>query len=124
MPKRMVSFRGMKFIADLHIHSHYSRATSKTLHPENLSLWAQKKGITVVGTGDFTHAGWVAELQEKLAEAETGLYRLKPDLQKAVDSQVPGPCIRSTRFLYHRVGPQIQGIPGGPLPGTGQNNNP
>ena len=51
---------GMTFIADLHIHSHYSRATSRTLNPENLSLWAQKKGITVVGTGDFTHPGWLA----------------------------------------------------------------
>ncbi|MBW1901905.1 MAG: hypothetical protein JRJ20_09740, partial [Deltaproteobacteria bacterium] len=89
----------MKFIADLHIHSHYSRATSRTLNPENLSLWAQKKGITVVGTGDFTHPGWVAELQDKLDEAGEGLYRLKPDLQKAVDSQVPASCLRPTRFL-------------------------
>ncbi len=89
----------MKFIADLHIHSHFSRATSRTLNPENLSLWAQKKGITVVGTGDFTHPGWVAELQDKLDEAGEGLYRLKPDLQKAVDSQVPASCLRPTRFL-------------------------
>ncbi len=88
----------MKFIADLHIHSHYSRATSKTLNPENLSLWAQKKGITVVGTGDFTHPGWVAELQEKLDEAGDGLYRLKPDLQKTVDSQVPASCLSPTLF--------------------------
>jgi DNA helicase-2/ATP-dependent DNA helicase PcrA len=90
---------GMTFIADLHIHSHYSRATSKTLNPENLSLWAQKKGITVVGTGDFTHPGWVAELQEKLDDAGDGLYQLKPDLQKAVDSQVPATCLSPTRFL-------------------------
>ena len=67
----------MKFIADLHIHSHFSRATSKTLNPENLSLWAQKKGITVVGTGDFTHPGWVAELQDKLDEAGEGLFRIR-----------------------------------------------
>jgi PHP family Zn ribbon phosphoesterase len=53
----------MKFIADLHIHSHFSRATSKSLDPEHLALWAQKKGIRVVGTGDFTHPGWVSELQ-------------------------------------------------------------
>ncbi len=53
----------MKFIADLHIHSHFSRATSKSLDPEHLALWAQKKGIRVVGTGDFTHPSWGPELQ-------------------------------------------------------------
>ena len=56
----------MTFIADLHIHSHYSRATSPTLVPEDISLWARKKGIALVGTGDFTHPGWVSELREKL----------------------------------------------------------
>jgi DNA helicase-2/ATP-dependent DNA helicase PcrA len=89
----------MKFIADLHIHSHFSRATSKALDPEHLCLWAQKKGITVVGTGDFTHPGWVSELQEKLIETEEGLYRLRPDLQEMVDSQVSHSCPGPTRFL-------------------------
>src|SRR4030066_888782 len=73
--------RDMTFIADLHIHSHFSRATSQDLIPEDLSVWAQKKGITLIGTGDFTHPGWVSELREKLVEAETGLYRLNPDLE-------------------------------------------
>jgi hypothetical protein len=45
----------MQFIADLHIHSHYSRTTSGDLVPEQLAFWAQKKGITLVGSGDFTH---------------------------------------------------------------------
>ncbi|MBW2034926.1 MAG: hypothetical protein JRI94_15345, partial [Deltaproteobacteria bacterium] len=90
----------MKFIADLHVHSHFSRATSRVLDPEHLSLWAQKKGITVIGTGDFTHPGWVSELQEKLVEAEEGLYRLRPDLQEAVDSQAPPSCPGPTRFLF------------------------
>lgn len=89
----------MKYIADLHIHSHFSRATSKALNPENLSLWAQKKGVTVIGTGDFTHPGWMSELQEKLVEAEEGLYKLRPDLQKKVDSQVPYSCLAPSRFL-------------------------
>ena len=53
----------MDFIADLHIHSHYSRATSKELIPENLERWAGIKGITVAGTGDFTHPGWLKELK-------------------------------------------------------------
>ncbi len=67
----------MKFIADLHIHSHFSRATSKELVPEGLEYWARLKGITVVGTGDFTHPGWTKELKEKLEPAEQGLFKLK-----------------------------------------------
>jgi ATP-dependent DNA helicase UvrD/PcrA len=89
----------MKFIADLHIHSRFSRATSKSLDPEHLALWAQKKGISVVGTGDFTHPGWVSELKDKLVEAEDGLFKLKPDLQEAVDSEVPPSCPGPARFL-------------------------
>ena len=67
----------MKVIADLHIHSKYARACSKDLNPENLGLWADKKGITVLGTGDFTHPQWRAELREALVESEPGLYKLK-----------------------------------------------
>ena len=67
----------MKIIADLHIHSKYARACSKDLNPQNLGLWAQKKGIQVLGTGDFTHPRWMAELQEALIETKPGLYRLK-----------------------------------------------
>ena len=89
----------MKFIADLHIHSHFSRATSKTLDPEHLALWAQKKGISVVGTGDFTHPGWVSELKDKLVEAENGLFKLRPDLQKTVDAEVPPSCPGPVHFL-------------------------
>ena len=89
----------MKFIADLHVHSHFSRATSRTLDPEHLSLWAQKKGITVVGTGDFTHPGWVSELRDKLIETEPGLYGLKPAVREKITSQVPLSCHSPTRFL-------------------------
>ena len=74
----------MKFIADLHIHSHYSRATSKNLTPEYLDYWAKVKGIQVVGTGDCIHPGWLKELKEKLEPAESGFYRLKPDFAAAV----------------------------------------
>lgn len=65
------------YIADLHIHSKYSRATSKECVPEFLDLWARKKGITLLGTGDFTHPAWRQELHEKLQPAEPGLYILK-----------------------------------------------
>ena len=74
----------MKFIADFHIHSRYSIATSKNLDFENLYIAAQLKGITVVGTGDFTHPGWFSEIREKLVPAEPGLYKLKKEIAKNV----------------------------------------
>jgi DNA helicase II / ATP-dependent DNA helicase PcrA len=68
-----------KFIADFHIHSHYSLATSKNLIPEHLDTWARIKGIDVIGTGDCIHPGWLKELKEKLEPAENGLFRLKKE---------------------------------------------
>ncbi len=67
------------FIADFHIHSKYSRATSKDCVPELLELWARRKGLSLIGTGDFTHPAWREELKEKLVPAEEGLYRLKEE---------------------------------------------
>ena len=67
------------YIADLHIHSRYSRATSKDCTPEHLDLWARRKGIHIVGTGDFTHPAWRQELEEKLEPDENGLYKLKSE---------------------------------------------
>ncbi len=64
----------MPYIADLHIHSKYSRATSKDMDVENLSKWAKIKGIGLLGTSDFTHPRWLKELKEKLAEEEYGIY--------------------------------------------------
>jgi DNA helicase-2/ATP-dependent DNA helicase PcrA len=87
------------FIADLHIHSHYSVATSKAMEPESLHRWAQLKGITVVATGDCTHPDWLEELQEKLQPAEPGLYQLKADLATSVDATVPNLCRAPVRFL-------------------------
>ena len=67
------------YISDLHIHSRFSRATSKEGDPEHLELWARKKGIHLVGTGDFTHPQWREELKEKLEPEGNGLYRLKKE---------------------------------------------
>ena len=67
------------YIADFHIHSRYSYATSKTCTLEYLDLWARRKGIHIVGTGDFTHPAWRAELKKKLAPAEDVLYILKEE---------------------------------------------
>ncbi len=88
----------MTFYADLHIHSKYSRATSKQCDLENLSIWAAKKGISVIGTGDFTHPAWFAEIKEKLRPAEPGLFRLAPPLEREVAARV-GPGLEGeTRF--------------------------
>ena len=72
----------MTFFADFHIHSKYSRATAKNLDLEHLYIMAQIKGITVLGTGDFTHPGWWQEIQQKLEPAEEGLLRLKPEIAR------------------------------------------
>ncbi len=69
----------MKFIADFHIHSHYSLATSKNLVPDQLDYWAKLKGVDVIATGDCIHPGWLSELKKKLSENGTGLLSLKPE---------------------------------------------
>ncbi|MDQ7031566.1 MAG: 3'-5' exonuclease [Desulfonauticus sp.] len=66
-----------RFIADLHIHSPFSRATSKKLSPWQLAAWAEVKGINVLGTGDFTHPGWLQVLEESLLSLDNGLFKLK-----------------------------------------------
>lgn len=67
----------MRYIADLHLHSKYSRACAKNLDLENNEKWCRWKGINIIGTADFTHPAWFKELQEKLTEKEPGLYQLK-----------------------------------------------
>ena len=89
----------MDFIADLHIHSKYSRATAKNLDLEHLYMACLKKGIQVVGTGDFTHPAWFAELREKLEPAEDGLFRLKPEITRELDKEIPPSCTGSVRFM-------------------------
>ena len=89
----------MRLIADLHIHSHYSRATSKDLTFEHLARWAQLKGVNIVGTGDIAHPGWLQEMREKLTPAEEGLFQLKPEYAAAVAEAVPPACRQPVRFL-------------------------
>ncbi|HPO68626.1 MAG TPA: endonuclease Q family protein [Candidatus Pacearchaeota archaeon] len=67
----------MNIIADFHIHSKYSRATSKDMDLESLDKWARIKGINVLGTGDFTHPLWYKNILEKLTPAEEGLFKIK-----------------------------------------------
>ncbi len=89
----------MKYYADLHIHSKYSRATSKACDLEGLYLWAQLKGMQVVATGDFLHPVWLDEMKSKLVEAEPGLYKLKDSIAKDIDKQVPAACRGDVRFI-------------------------
>ena len=69
----------MKFVADFHLHSKYSRATSPKMDLENLDKWAKIKGIKVLGTADFTHPYWLKSLKEGLEPAEKGLFKIKND---------------------------------------------
>jgi uncharacterized protein (TIGR00375 family) len=69
----------VKFIADLHIHSKFSRATSRDMEVETLARWAKRKGIKLLGTGDFTHPLYFLDLKSKLQPLETGLFSLKGD---------------------------------------------
>ena len=65
----------MKLIADLHIHSRFSQATSKDLVIDNLEKYARIKGVGMLGTGDFTHPKWIQELKTKLKDDSTGIYK-------------------------------------------------
>ncbi|HEY3735339.1 MAG TPA: UvrD-helicase domain-containing protein [Streptosporangiaceae bacterium] len=87
------------FHADLHIHSRFSRACSKDCDLPHLAWWARRKGITVVGTGDFTHPGWAEELKADLIPAEPGLLRLRPELDKRLRRDTPASCDRPVRFM-------------------------
>ncbi len=82
----------MRFHADLHIHSKYSRATSRDLDLEHLAWWAARKGVAIVATGDCVHPQWLAELKEKLVPAEPGLFRLKPEIEADVLAKLPPSC--------------------------------
>ena len=86
----------MKMIADLHIHSRFSMATSREGMPENLDFWARKKGISLIGTGDFTHPVWREELKERLVSEGNGLYRLRDEYVKEESRKFPG---EGTRFV-------------------------
>lgn len=90
----------MRFHADLHIHSKYSRACSKDCDLEHLSWWARRKGVTLVGTGDFTHPAWFAHLRENLVPAEPGLFRLRTDLDADIARRLPPSLAgRVVRFM-------------------------
>ncbi len=88
-----------EYIVDLHIHSHYSRATSKNCDLEGLYKWGKLKGINIIGTGDFTHPGWFAEIRDKLEPAEQGLFKLKDEIAQPIDASLP-PSVRDALIRF------------------------
>ena len=82
----------MFFFADLHIHSKYSRATSKSCNLQELALWAQKKGLSLISTGDFTHPAWFNEIKQNLEPAGNGVFRLRDGIVKTLPANAG--CIR------------------------------
>lgn len=75
-------------IADLHLHSRFSRATSKDLTIPNLEKYARIKGLDVLGTGDFTHPDWLKELKKELAEDETGILKTKNGFDFVLQAEI------------------------------------
>ena len=84
--------RAMALIVDLHLHSKYSRATSKDMDLEGMYHWGKIKGINIIGSADFTHPEWFSELREKLEPAEPGLFKLKDKISQELDKEIPATC--------------------------------
>jgi len=82
----------MRVRADFHIHSKFSRATSKEMVPEKIAQWAKIKGIDLIGSGDSTHPGWLEILERSLTETAPGIYQLKsgqyPEVSFIVSSEI------------------------------------
>lgn len=92
----------MIFFADFHLHSKYSRATSKNMDLENMNKWAKTKGIKILGTGDFTHPEWLKDLKRELEPAEKGLYRLaKQETRFILSAEIS--CIYSKNGKVRKV---------------------
>ena len=90
----------MELVADFHVHSRYSIATGQNANLQHLDLWGRYKGLSVVGTGDCTHPGWLGELKSQLTPVGEGVYGLREDL--ALPLQVSGPRwdeARPVRFV-------------------------
>ncbi len=89
----------MPWIADLHIHSRFSLATSRDLSFASLHRSALRKGIRLVGTGDCTHPGWMREIREELEPDGSGFLRLKPELARDAEADIPPSCRGDVRFV-------------------------
>ncbi len=91
----------MIYFADLHVHSRYSRATSKECVLPEIARWAAIKGLRVLATGDFTHPAWSAEIKETLEEADNGLFRVKEEHAPKASPSPGGFGPRDVRFMLN-----------------------
>jgi uncharacterized protein (TIGR00375 family) len=93
----------MEFIADFHVHSKYSRATSRDMDVKHIAEWAKLKGITLMGTGDFTHHLWLQELKSDLEELGNGLYKHK-DIYFVLSAEISSIYSKNNRtYRIHNV---------------------
>lgn len=89
----------MRFSADLHLHSRYASGVSPAMTVVNIALWAQRKGMDLLGTGDCLQPQWLAEIEANMMEAEPGFLALKPEVEHAVHARLPEGLRRSLRFV-------------------------
>jgi PHP family Zn ribbon phosphoesterase len=90
---------GMRFAADLHLHARFSSRVSSEMTLENIALWAQRKGVDLLGTGDCLQPQWLAEIEAHTEGAEPGLRKLRTAFEKAVHARLPAGLRRSLRFV-------------------------
>jgi uncharacterized protein (TIGR00375 family) len=93
----------MEFVADFHIHSKYSRATSRDMDVKHIAEWAKLKGVTLMGTGDFTHHLWLQELKNNLEDLGNGLYKHK-DIRFVLSAEISSIYSKNNRtYRIHNV---------------------
>jgi PHP family Zn ribbon phosphoesterase len=97
--QQIASLCGMRFAADLHIHSRYAGGVSPEMTVENIAFWAQLKGVDLLATGDCLQAEWLSELEANLREAEPGFYALRSDLESSIGHRLPTLLFRPLRFI-------------------------
>src|SRR5438034_7801014 len=89
----------MRFAADLHLHSRFASGVSPAMTIENIALWAQRKGVDLLGTGDCLQPQWLDEIEASTFESEPGLFALRSEVEKEVHARLPEKLRRSIRFV-------------------------
>ena len=89
----------MLLVADLHLHSRYASGVSSAMTVENLAVWALRKGLDLLGTGDCLQADWLREIEEATYEVAPGIFALRPKQEARVFAQVPAGLRRPVQFV-------------------------
>src|SRR3989344_4933810 len=99
----------MKFVADLHLHSKYSRAVSPDMILSKMAEWAGMKGIDVLATGDFCHLFWFEQLKSELDDTGNGLFRrMSTSDKKQLTSDRPK--VNGSAFVKTSAGEQMSDV--------------